>query len=191
MLYLVQVHLNLPGGAAAGFGNSDHEIVFLHAIVYLNVKIWPFVIENSCCNNWIRSNFKSIYGNSYFYATLLRFDGCRETFKALVLLNWTSMEQMHGYFLLHVNHTHGKVCFYSLRLSCHGLAICTFHMYKYKLGAHNTKEGISRSPETFSWCSSIFFHQDHWAYPTYDASSKNVVCGKCCWVWGLYTTFHV
>lgn len=32
----------------------------------------------------------------------------RETFKTLMLLNWTSMEQMHGCFLLHVNLTQDK-----------------------------------------------------------------------------------
>lgn len=125
--------------------------------------------------------------------------GCRATSRALLLLNLTNMGRMRGCFLLHANHTHGKVhpkCLYVISIKF--FESCGQFIFMRRNDAYVSRKvvpdclcTVSRSPKRFWWCSGILFSRNTWTYPTYFSAPTHAVCGECCWVWGLYRGYWI
>lgn len=96
------------------------------------------------------------------------------------------MGHIRGYFHHLVNPTLDKVR--ATTWLCVRADVFSFHGLFCGLEEMNQVNVLIRSSEAIWWCSSSFFSQDSWTYSSYKAASKYVVCGKCCWIWGLFLT---
>lgn len=86
---------------------------------------------------------------------------------------------MHGFFLLHASHTHGKVSLSVIYI----LALYSLFQFWFM------DQPSCRTSEAFSWCSCIFVHQDSQPHARHELSSTNVICGKCSWIRGWYKLY--
>lgn len=86
---------------------------------------------------------------------------------------------MHGFFLLHASHTHGKVSLSVIYI----LALYSLFQFWFM------DQPLCRTSEAFSWCSCIFVHQDSQSHARHELSSTNVICRKRSWIRGWYNLY--